>query len=126
MFETDHHGNLELKVWKIDDVVDNQLMTYFYRSAYSGDSGSPMSHKRYPKGKDNSDTGEERHTIVAVLYGGTGVKDREERAIYEKKHNTTTRGPPVKCHIMVTKVTADIIAWIKRMNDENPAAIPKS
>ena len=105
VFQKDGQGNLELKTMQNDD---EYKANYYYRSTAFGDSGAPVSIKTYPNGKNDPNAGEERHTVVAVVSGGfSWLENREEN------------NPRGKCDILVTKVSADFIAWIKTMNNQH-------
>ena len=105
VFQKDGQDNLELKTIVNDD---EYKANYYYRSVAKGDSGAPVSIKTYPGTKNDPNAGEERHTVVAVVSQGyRTLLDREENK------------PRDKCDFFVTKVTADIIAWIKTINNQH-------
>ena len=85
-----------------------------YNHGEFGDSGSPLWKETYPEGTNTLDSSEKRHTVVAVYSTGAGLG------------MVGLMGKQDKCVDLATKVTPDIIAWIKRANEENPAEVVHS
>ena len=77
-----------------------------YNSGGVGDSGGPVWMKTYRGGKKEMDSEEQRHTVIAV------------ESITAGFHKIYAKGRQDKCIDMGTKLTEDIIEWIKKMNKD--------
>ena len=120
IFVRDKRGKIEFKGVEKDDYVnenfkDFQNYPYIYNNLAYGDSGGPISTKVYDSNLNfdsvyNSNTGEftgeKRHVIVAVTSLGTGIKPL-----------LTNEGPlSTKCISFGSKVTKDVVDWIKEVH----------
>ena len=86
-----------------------------YNGLALGDSGGPIWRKTYRYGIKTYDYGkkgfnseEYRHTVVAVTSHSVG---------FHKILNTNIRGQH-QCNIKATKLTVDIIKWIKKLDKD--------
>ena len=105
---------------KDDSINENMKNAHDYPDIYNnlakGDSGGPISTKVYDTGLnyvpfDNSQTGEfageKRHVIVAVSSLATGIEKL-----------SSDEGPlSTKCISLGSKVTKDVIDWIKDLHN---------
>ena len=98
VFLKDEKGDLEFKTMVKDDEYYSEQG---YNHAGIGDSGSPLWKETYPGETNNPDSGEKRQAVIAVLSSGSGL---------DLVSITDTQD---KCPDLATKVTPDIIAWIK-------------
>ena len=100
VFLKDEKGDLEFKTMVKDDEYYSEQG---YNHAGIGDSGSPLWKETYPGGTNNPDSGEKRQAVIAVLSSGSGL---------DLVSITDTQD---KCPDLATKVTPDIIAWVKKV-----------
>ena len=105
IFLKDGKGDFELKAMLKDDEYKSPGG---YNLGGFGDSGSPLWNTTYPAGANRPDSGEQRHAVIAVYTLGAGLA------------SVSITGIQDKCADMATKVTSDIIAWIKKANEETP------
>ena len=111
IFAKDRYGNLELKTMKKVKNVNNPssfwALSKGYNLAASGDSGGPASAKvnvpnEYPR--TSTSVEETRHVLLAIFTNSGNMFEQNEYPI-----NYT------KCLTTGTKVSEDIVRWIKKL-----------
>ena len=108
IFRKDKGGRIHFKLIVKDNEYKEAKIGY--NSMHTGDSGSPIWTKSYlpePSGNDNKlsynpNSKEERNTIIGVFSRGLAFTGIE------------TMGARDKCNDLGTKLTPDIIQWIKK------------
>ena len=107
MFLKDQNGKLELKaVYKDPHYVDISEMKefkYIYRNTGSADSGGPIMIKRLIFYKENlaAESIKNRNIIVGITSISSGI----------------SKGKDSLCINIGTKVSQDVVDWIKKMDN---------
>ena len=101
----DSNGNFAFKEMVKDEEYESAKG---YNSGGEGDSGGPVWMKTYRGGKKEMYSEEQRHTVIAVQSNSFGF------------HKIYAQGRQDKCINQGTKLTEDIIEWIKEMDKNTP------
>ena len=105
IFVTDDNGDLEFKGIKKDpnfiDLSQRGAYGNVYNKLAPGDSGGPIMRKIYiDDPKIRKENQEQRNVIVAIISSGYGVTEKRD----------------TKCIDQGTKVTQEMIQWIKKLD----------